>query len=523
MTEEIFAYPDEDEEGGGHDDVNHDEDPDHLSRSKQAWYHRLPSFRLAHIRYYTLVQVLLSLDILAVSHCALSVVAAKGRSVDVLFGFEATILLVSGLSSLGLYNLHVIDGIMGVFHHLAEGEHHYVPVGGMADPTSAGHDEDGHRLPPQDQQPSHHGEEAGSDNRVATDHPAARRPKSFAKRVVEYLAIPWRDRRATLALAIELQAQAAKFLFYSIFFAVVLTNVSVFMHDDSYAFSMIVCSFLNPRATFTLQYGMPINIFREVYVSFQLLRRRLIAFNNYRRLTHNMDSRFESIKDEEELDKLGHSCIICRDQMDLLGGCKKLPGCGHAFHTHCLREWLVQQQTCPTCRSDIVANEARRKKRLEQETAAARNAANAATELRIGGDGAETTASSDVVIESVEAESSTVSRTVIDTKASPSMVVSPSHLNKDIMSPHLELGSPRFPCLYRTLPLGAPVFSPLDSCQHTQTAPKPKRVIPRGQLVVSTSIEFWPAPFQEAMLCIPNGYVRCRDVERFLILSSSTN
>jgi hypothetical protein len=235
MTEEIFAYPDE--EGVGHDDVNHNNDPDHLSiirhHSKQAWYHRLPSLRLAHIRYYTLVQILLSLDILAVSHCALSVVAAKGRSVDVLFGFEATILLVSALSSLGLYNLHVIDGILGVFQHLADGEHHYVPVGGMAEP-SVGHDVDGPHPPPQDHHPPQQEEGDVDGDRdiaaaaAASDHPHARRSKSFAKIMVEYLAIPWRDHRATLALAIELQAQAAKFLFYSIFFAVVLTNVSYF-------------------------------------------------------------------------------------------------------------------------------------------------------------------------------------------------------------------------------------------------------------------------------------------------------
>jgi hypothetical protein len=42
-----------------------------------------------------------------------------------------------------------------------------------------------------------------------------------------------------------------------------------------------------------------------------------------------------------------------------------------SVHTHCLREWLVQQQTCPTCRADIAANEARRKKQLEREAAVA--------------------------------------------------------------------------------------------------------------------------------------------------------
>ena len=49
----------------------------------------------------------------------------------------------------------------------------------------------------------------------------------------------------------------------------------------------------------------------------------------------------------------------------------KLPGCGHAFHKHCLRDWLVQQQTCPTCRSDIAANEAQDKKKKEREAAVA--------------------------------------------------------------------------------------------------------------------------------------------------------
>ena len=112
MTEEAFAYPDEDDDLA---DVQAAAD-----RPKKAWYYRVPRLRLTHIRYYFLVQILLMLDILGVAHCALSV-ATHGPSVDILFGFESAILLVSGLSSAGMYNLHVIDGIMGVFHHLAEG------------------------------------------------------------------------------------------------------------------------------------------------------------------------------------------------------------------------------------------------------------------------------------------------------------------------------------------------------------------------------------------------------------------
>ena len=141
MTEEVFEYPEED----------HDED--HVGvvdRAKgRSWFHwwdqnRMPRLRLTHVSYYSLVLVLLSLDVLAVAHCALSV-ATHGASVDILFGFEAAILLVSGLSSLGMYHLHVIDGVMGVFHHLAEGEHHRVPLGGLADDDAA--DEGGGRGP----------------------------------------------------------------------------------------------------------------------------------------------------------------------------------------------------------------------------------------------------------------------------------------------------------------------------------------------------------------------------------------
>ena len=32
---------------------------------------------------------------------------------------------------------------------------------------------------------------------------------------------------------------------------------------------------------------------------------------------------------------------------------KKLP-CGHIFHTSCLRSWFQRQQTCPTCRLDVL-------------------------------------------------------------------------------------------------------------------------------------------------------------------------
>lgn len=55
----------------------------------------------------------------------------------------------------------------------------------------------------------------------------------------------------------------------------------------------------------------------------------------------------------EELALSDNICIICRE--DMVNTSKKLP-CGHIFHTACLRSWFQRQQTCPTCRLNILRN-----------------------------------------------------------------------------------------------------------------------------------------------------------------------
>lgn len=53
----------------------------------------------------------------------------------------------------------------------------------------------------------------------------------------------------------------------------------------------------------------------------------------------------------EELSAGDNVCIICREEMTT--GCKKLP-CNHIFHTSCLRSWFQRQQSCPTCRLEVL-------------------------------------------------------------------------------------------------------------------------------------------------------------------------
>ena len=46
-------------------------------------------------------------------------------------------------------------------------------------------------------------------------------------------------------------------------------------------------------------------------------------------------------------------CIICREEMTGDNQVKKLP-CDHIFHKNCLRSWFQRQQTCPTCRTQVL-------------------------------------------------------------------------------------------------------------------------------------------------------------------------
>lgn len=74
-------------------------------------------------------------------------------------------------------------------------------------------------------------------------------------------------------------------------------------------------------------------------------------------------------------------CIICREEMQASSGTgqqnpsavlKRLP-CSHIFHVSCLRSWFQRQQTCPTCRMDII-----RQVRLQENQAQGRGQASRA-------------------------------------------------------------------------------------------------------------------------------------------------
>lgn len=69
-----------------------------------------------------------------------------------------------------------------------------------------------------------------------------------------------------------------------------------------------------------------------------------------RRAIRNMNTLYPDAT-PEELAASDNICIICRE--DMVNSSKKLP-CNHIFHTACLRSWFQRQQTCPTCRLNIL-------------------------------------------------------------------------------------------------------------------------------------------------------------------------
>ncbi|GAB7344676.1 hypothetical protein MBLNU457_3157t1 [Dothideomycetes sp. NU457] len=171
----------------------------------------------------------------------------------------------------------------------------------------------------------------------------------------------WEEKRRYL-FGLELATDFIKIIVYTVFFTISLTFI-----------------------------GLPMHIMRDVYLTFASFTKRIHDYSNYRKATHDMNSRYPDATAQE----LGNenTCIVCREAMipweetqQQPGGAaalrrsineglraKKLP-CGHILHLRCLKAWLERQQACPTCRRPVIPP--------TQPPAAATNAlANAANQL----------------------------------------------------------------------------------------------------------------------------------------------
>ncbi|KAI9471631.1 E3 ubiquitin-protein ligase hrd1 [Coemansia sp. RSA 989] len=124
-------------------------------------------------------------------------------------------------------------------------------------------------------------------------------------------------------------------------------------------------------------YGFPIHILRELYVTLRSFIARCGDWVRYRKAMQNMHGRYPTVS-QPELDLMSDAtCIICREEMSgptreqanewnrarQTGGTPAVPNdtpkrlpCSHVFHFNCLRSWLERQQSCPTCRQNVLDN-----------------------------------------------------------------------------------------------------------------------------------------------------------------------
>uniref|UniRef100_A0A4D5R9Y2 E3 ubiquitin-protein ligase AMFR n=1 Tax=Scolopendra viridis TaxID=118503 RepID=A0A4D5R9Y2_SCOVI len=81
---------------------------------------------------------------------------------------------------------------------------------------------------------------------------------------------------------------------------------------------------------------------------FYEMKRRIKKHKNYLRVVRHMEKSYPMAL-AEELENNSDDCAICWDKME---SARKLP-CGHLFHNSCLRSWLEQDTSCPTCRTSL--------------------------------------------------------------------------------------------------------------------------------------------------------------------------
>lgn len=105
----------------------------------------------------------------------------------------------------------------------------------------------------------------------------------------------------------------------------------------------------------SINYGIPIHILRDLYLTTLSFVRRARDMINYHKVMSTMDTSYPDVN-ESELEALpDRTCIICREEMS--NSVKRLP-CGHCFHLKCLKSWLERQQVCPTCRKSVLKADA---------------------------------------------------------------------------------------------------------------------------------------------------------------------
>lgn len=128
------------------------------------------------------------------------------------------------------------------------------------------------------------------------------------------------------------------------------SKAAVLLYTDLAINFLKVLLYIGFVAVMVRIHTLPLFAFRPMYETMRSFKK---AYNDVvlsRRAIRNMNTLYPDAT-VEELEAADNECIICRE--DMHSGAKKLP-CNHIFHAACLRLWFQRQQTCPTCRLNVL-------------------------------------------------------------------------------------------------------------------------------------------------------------------------
>lgn len=125
-----------------------------------------------------------------------------------------------------------------------------------------------------------------------------------------------------------------------IYYSDLILAMSMFIIDSAHQMHLIVIG----------QVSLPVKLFCLIRLNTlsSEIRRRYRKHKNRLGVIQLVESSFP-MATEEEIEKNSDDCAICWDTME---SARRLP-CGHLFHNSCLRSWLEQDTSCPTCRTSV--------------------------------------------------------------------------------------------------------------------------------------------------------------------------
>ncbi|MCP9264323.1 E3 ubiquitin-protein ligase AMFR [Dirofilaria immitis] len=171
----------------------------------------------------------------------------------------------------------------------------------------------------------------------------------------------------SVSIALFILADAIKSLLRSIYViskcALLLDIVSIYLSSINLSTLTYYLEFLHDLAidcidllhySHMLLYSQVVLSMACIVISMQLrsfyksFLSRLERHIKYKRICKHIDEHYRKAT-QIELNTLTDWCAICWEQMD---SARKLP-CNHFFHEWCLRNWLEQDNSCPTCRLSL--------------------------------------------------------------------------------------------------------------------------------------------------------------------------